>query len=499
MNQNKIKAAGTFDRKSRYGIRWKLFGYMMIFLFLLLGILWLFQVVFFGEIYKWVRISEIKNSASTLAESAELGDYRLSNIAEEISKEKQVCVLVFDEYGHILASCDSITDCIIHEMPAKTIRMLYDFAGQSGGDKITRFKLDGFRGLELVGEENPFKKLDSDSTESIIYTKIVYSEEKGHNVAVMLNATISPVISTVRALQGELMLISGAMVLIAAVLSFLLAKRISKPIVSITESAKELASGNYSANFKAGGYREIAELSDTMTYAAKELSKTDNLQKELTANISHDLRTPLTMIKGYAEMMRDIPDENSAENLQIIIDETERLSSLVNDVLDISKLQSGVEVLNISEFNLTETVNEVIERFSKLPATMVRTVHFDYNCQAMVKADRTRILQVVYNFIANALNHSGEDSEVTVCQKIIDGENGVKQVLIEVVDKGEGISPEDIDKIWDRYYKADKCRKRTQTGSGLGLSIVKGILELHRAKYGVTSEVGKGSKFWFIL
>ncbi len=473
----------------------------MIFLFLLLGLLWLFQVVFFGEIYKLVRISETKNAARLLEGSIELEDYKILDISREISSEKQVCLLIFDEYGNIIVTCDTISDCIIHSMPAGTIRMLYQFAEQSGGEKTTRFKLDAFRNLQYAGEDNPYHQnnQDDNSTESIIYTKIVPSDTRGRNVAIMLNATISPVASTVRALQSELVIISGAMVLLAVILSFLLAKRISKPIVSITESAKKLAAGNFLAEFKAGGYREISELSDTMTYAAEELAKTDKLQRELVANISHDLRTPLTMIKGYAEMMRDIPDENSIDNIQVIIGEAERLSSLVNDVLDISRLQSGVQELNITEFNLTKTIGEVIERFTKLTATSSRKIRFDFTCQAMVKADRTKILQVVYNFITNAFNHSPEDSEVAVTQKIIDSPNGVKRVLIEVADKGDGISPEDISNIWDRYYKVDKLHRRAQVGSGLGLSIVKGILELHGAEYGVKSEVGKGSIFWFML
>ena len=494
MKRNKLLEAGQL------GIKWKMFGYMMLFLFLLLGLLWFFQVVLFGEIYKMVRISEVKKETEELCRNIDLDNYRLTDMAEEISESKQVCVLIFDNLGNVLASSDKLSDCIIHTMPGRTVYMLYEFAEKAGGEKVTRFKLDGFRNLQYILDDAPYSPKDSENTgsESLIYTKIVKSEARGRNVAVMLNATISPVASTVRALQNVLIIISCGMLVLAAFLSFLLAKRVSKPIVSLNESAKELAAGNYAASFRADGYREISELARTLSLAASELSKTDKLQKELVANISHDLRTPLTMIKGYTEMMRDIPDENSAENLQIIIDEAERLSSLVNDVLDISRIQSGVQELCCSEFDLTETVSEVIDRFSKLASTRSRKIDFIYDCHAVVNADRTQILQVVYNFIINALNHSDDDSAVTVNQKITD-HGSVKTVRIEVIDRGEGIPKEDMPNIFDRYYKVDKHHRRSGAGSGLGLSIVKGILEMHGAIYGVESEEGKGSVFWFEL
>ncbi len=494
MKQNNL------PKNRRLGIKWKMFGYMMLFLVLLLGLLWFFQVVLFGEIYKMVRISEIKKEAETICENIELDNYKLTDMTDEISETRQVCTLVFDEFGNVLASSDRLTDCIIHSMPGRSVYMLYEFAEQSGGEKMTRFKLDGFRNLQYVLDDTPYPmpKGEDNSTESIIYTKIVRSEIRGRNVAVMLNATISPVASTVRALQNVLVIISGGMIILAALLSFFLAKRVSAPIVSLNRSAKELAEGNYDAAFKADGYLEISELAETLTLAASELSKTGKLQKELVANISHDLRTPLTMIKGYAEMMRDIPDENTGENLQIIIDESERLSSLVSDVLDISRIQSGVHEIRPTEFDLTETVSEVIGRFSKLAATKSRKIDFIYDCHAVVSADRTQILQVVYNFIINALNHSEEDTEVTVTQKIIRSDT-VNKVRIEVMDRGEGIPEADLKNIFDRYYKVDKHHRRSGAGSGLGLSIVKGILEMHGAGYGVESEVGKGSTFWFEL
>ncbi len=474
---------------------------MLLFLFLLLGLLWLFQVIFFGEIYKAVRTNEIKTSANQLTRYVDSPSSEVRDIAEQISAERQVCILVFEESGTVIASADTLSDCLIHDMSARNIYMLKTLAENNGGENLSRFRLDAFNiPRPTVGAQPPSIENESEdnSAESIIYTKIAYSESRGTDIVIMLNTTISPVASTVRTLQNELIIISAVMILLAVLLSLILAKRISAPIVRINSSAKELAKGNYSTDFNANGYREAAELSHTLSYAAEELSKAGALQRELISNISHDLRTPLTMITGYAEVMRDLPGENTPENVQIIIDEASRLSSLVNDVLDISKFQSGTQELEMSEFDLTETVNEVIGRFSKLTEKEGRVIEFTHDHVVMVTADRTRILQVIYNFINNALTHSDAGDPVLVAQKIVerDGRNAVR---IEVTDFGEGIAPEEIPNIWDRYYKVDKTHRRAASGSGLGLSIVKSILELHGARYGVESELGKGSTFWFEL
>ena len=485
----------------RIGIRWKFFGYLMLFLLLLLGLLWLFQVVFFGEIYKSVRITEIRGSANEICRYIDDVEV-LDEISKDISEDKEVCVLVFDEDGMILASQDSLSDCIIHGMSPRNIYMLYISAKNEGGERISRYEIDKQSDALLSPGDFSLQNPTDDSSdaviESITYTKVVYSDYYKKDIVVILNTTISPVASTVRTLQTELIIITVVMTLLAILLSFLLAKRVAKPIVRINNSAKQLAVGNYNADFRADGYREIAELSDTLTYAAAELSKTEALQRELIANISHDLRTPLTMITGYAEVMRDLPGENTPENVQIIIDEANRLTSLVNDVLDISRLQSGTQALDLTTFDLTQTVREVIGRFSKLTSQDGWKIDFNYDCEVMVEADRTRILQVIYNFINNAITHSGEDKIVLVSQRVIDGDKK-KRVRIEVTDHGEGIAPDELVNIWDRYYKVDKLHRRAQMGSGLGLSIVKGILELHGAKYGAISEPDVGSTFWFEL
>lgn len=143
---------------------------------------------------------------------------------------------------------------------------------------------------------------------------------------------------------SNFIIFAAFMILFSVMLALVIAKWIFRPIEAINNSAKMLATGDYSTQFKGTGYKEIAELSETLNYTAKELSKVELLRQELIANISHDLRTPLTLISGYAEAMRDLPDENNSENAQIIVDETKRLTTLVNDVMTFPSCKPAISV-----------------------------------------------------------------------------------------------------------------------------------------------------------
>ena len=284
------------------------------------------------------------------------------------------------------------------------------------------------------------------------------------------------------------------LLIIAAVVAFFVSRWIARPITSLTASAREFARGNYNVEFKEGGYQEISELSAALNHAESELAKTDRLRRELIANVSHDLRTPLTMIIGYGEVMKDIPGENTPENAQVIIDETKRLSSLVNDMLDISKLESGVGGNEPAPFNVTEAVEASLTRFSKLCEHDGYIIDYIRSGDAYVMADEHRITQAVYNLVSNAITHTGQDKRVIVEQTAADG-----RVRISVSDSGEGVPADKLPLIWERYYKLDRVHKRAAEGSGLGLSIVRTIMDLNGGSYGVRSVEGKGSTFWIEL
>ena len=318
--------------------------------------------------------------------------------------------------------------------------------------------------------------------------------EDGRKVFLTFFAMVTPVEATVSTLQMQLYIVTGIMVLLATLLAIIISKRISKPIEQINQSAKMLARGNYETEFKGRGFLEIKELSDTLNTAALELSKVERMRRELMANVSHDLRTPLALIYSYAEMMHDFPHEVTAEQSQIIMDEAERLTSLVNDMLDISSLETGIAKLNKVNYNLTESLRKTINRMSKLVKNEGYHLDFEHSEDVYLFADEVKITQAFYNLLLNAITYSGDDKQVIVRQSIQGN-----MVRIEVFDHGEGISQSDLPYIWERYYKIDKTHTRPKMGTGLGLSIVKKIIDMHDGKYGVESEAGKGSVFWFQL
>ncbi len=335
------------------------------------------------------------------------------------------------------------------------------------------------------------QNIGNDLAESVIYVRIVDNNDEGQ--VIMINSVLTPVDATVSTLKVQMKYISVIIIIIAFILAAAISSSISKSIIVLNDGAKKLAAGDYSVKFNSRDYTEVAELSDTLNYAATELGKADSLQKELIANVSHDLRTPLTMIKGYAEVMRDIPGENTPENVQVIIGETERLTGLVNDMLDISKLKAGTMTIQPEEYNFTASIRHVLERYNKLRENEGYTIDFIYDREVNVYADEKKMYQVLYNLVNNAINYTGEDKKVTVIQKIKD-----EDILrIEVKDTGDGVKQEDIPYVWDRYYKDKTTHKRALQGTGLGLSIVKNVLELHGAKYGVSSIQGQGATFWF--
>ena len=215
------------------------------------------------------------------------------------------------------------------------------------------------------------------------------------------------------------------------------------------------------------------------------------------ANVSHDLKTPLTIIKSYAEMIRDLSGENPKkrnEHTQVIIDETDRLTYLVGDILDLSKLESGTDSMKNEIFDLGSAALSVVDGFRIYEENEGFTFETDIDENSFVYADKRRISQVIYNLMNNAVNYTGDEKKVYVKVKKLSD-----KVRFEVKDTGEGIDESEIDKVWDRYYKSSKTHKRISKGTGIGLSIVKNILTEHGAKFGVTSEKKKGSTFWFEL
>ena len=484
--------------KRSISVRWKLFQMLAVFIIFSLVVVWLFQVKLLGLFYENVKRSDLERVADAI--ETNIDNDSLETIAYQCAVDYSICVRIMRIDGNSAyeqVSVDVVEDCVLHHITNDYLSVLYRRAMENSGEyaeKRTRAYLHeaGYYHPPFYFSPQDGKVAAADMTvANTIFIRLVRNGD-GDKVAIMLSVEMTPVNAITKMLSMQFVWIAAVLLGGALVLAFIIAKYISTPIERMNRSAKRLAAGNYDVDFSGEGFQETQELAQTLNYAASELSKNDRLSKELIANISHDLRTPLTMITGYSEVMRDIPGENTPENVQVIIDEANRLSELVNAMLDLSKLQAGAGRLDISRFDLTDTIMGAMHRYSKLTEHHGFRIEFYSDRKVIVDADRSMILQVLYNLINNAINYIGEDKLVIVEQTVKDN-----AVRISVTDHGEGIAADQLPYIWDRYYKVDKVHRQATVGTGIGLSIVKGVLESHGASYGVDSAPGVGSTFWF--
>ena len=449
-----------------------------VFILVVGALLWLFQMVLLEPFYRGVKTAEVKGAAESVVRCLEDDD--MKEEVREICLNTGINIVVTDEVGRMLAGWKaSEKESYLENLSQSPQRF---------GGPVQR--CEPARWLQAAGGQVPLcepRRLPGRGDPVCVRGAHPHRAQShgGHE------SVVTPVDSIRETLLVQVTVLTVAMVVLGVLLALVIARRISRPLTEINNSAKALAAGDYTIRFEEQGAREVRELSRTLNYAAGELSKVEGLRRDLLANVSHDLRTPLTMIKGYSEVMRDLPGENTPENVQIIIDEAQRLTDLVNDLLDLSKLEAGVLPLEKARFNLTESIRQILHRYDKLA-----DYRFPFHGEedVWVEADELKISQVVYNLVNNAITYSGEDKTITLTQQVEQG-----KVRISVTDTGEGIPQEKLKDIWERYYKVDKEHKRAQMGSGLGLSIVRNILEMHGGQYGVTSQLGKGSTFWFEL
>lgn len=291
------------------------------------------------------------------------------------------------------------------------------------------------------------------------------------------------------------MLIIGTVtvLVLAVVFSFFASRFQIKRLKDFSQKAKRVAEGDYNVRFSGGGYEEYDNLAGALNAATDNLQKSEKLQHDIIANVSHDIRTPLTMIRAYAEMLRDLPldDKKRQKTASVIIAEADRLAGLTSDVLDYSRLSSGVTEFTFAPCNLSQVASAVIEQFGIMQERNGIKFVREIERTPAVLCDKSKIEQVFYNLIGNAVNYSGDDKTVIIRVKKCDD-----AVRVEIVDHGKGIESSELDAVWDRYYRSEHAT-RTAVGSGLGLSICKSVLTAHDYRFGVQSELGKGSTFWF--
>jgi len=463
-----------------HNIRTRTWFYFITLTLGILAMLWLFEVVLLSATYQDMKVNQIRVVADKVENGILKDDFTMSIQIEAV--KKNVCGLVYNSKSVLLYQVDSLgLGCVLNEKalasPTKITEYINTLKDSLNGEMIIKLQNSVIdQNMLLYGRE-----VDSDFG----------------NYYIFLNTPLDPIDSTITILTNQFVYVTFFVFLLATVLAFYIARRLSSPIVQMKKSAMSLAKGNYDVHFESSEFEEITELANTLNHTGAELKKMDELRRDLIANVSHDIKTPLTMIKAYAEMIRDLTGDNKTkreENLDIILDEVNHLDALVKDMTQLSQLQSNVLSMNRTDFDLVALTNHILKLMDALILSNGIEVDFLTPDEVYVNGDKIKIQQVIFNYLSNAIKFVGEDKKLIV--QILLEDDGIR---FEVTDHGVGIKEEELNHIWDRYYKIDKHHARNAAGTGLGLSIASAILKGHGAEYGVTSVLKEGSTFWFKL
>lgn len=465
----------NLSKHANRGLKFKIWYYFLFLIAFVAILMWLLQIVFFNQFYLEFKEREIKKTGNILAQEYRVEDFR-GNIFRK-SNYGSIPVRIFNKNG--IANLSSTVLELSNPDPLDIILFIEPLL-ESNQSEV----------FHIV--EDP----SVEGSQYMVYgTLLRTGATENDNVYLYIISQLASMDNTASVLKEQLVIITIASLIFAIILSFFIASKLVKPITKITDTAVLLAEENYDIQFEGGVYSEIDKLAQSLNYATNELSKTDKLRRELISNVSHEIRTPLTMIKAYAEMIRDISgsnEEKRTSHINTIINESDRLSNLVNDILDISRYESGTFEVTCTEINISEITKKIVKQFSEMYKREGYVFHLDCDNNLIVFADEKKIQQVLYNLITNAINYTGDDNIVSIHLK-----HKGSFVRFQVIDTGKGIPDDKIEKIWDRYFRSGEFHPRPVVGTGLGLSIVKNILIIHNAKYGVTSVVGAGSTFWF--
>lgn len=482
----------------------KMWTYFSLFTLLILVLFWLLEIVMINMFFTSMKTAELRGIGEDIIRKYEEAGTS-SEFEEALAKDtfrNGVWLEMVDTEGNVVFGSNSYFRQSF-ENNFDTIKKMLEKS------KNYTFTYDvSFKAHEPKGERDGFIKSRSDDREpkrehrnnghpetmkAVCYAARLEGADGNTEGYIYLSTAVREVDITLTVLSWQLVIVSVISLLIASVFAYFIARRLARPIKNMASESEKLAGGDYSVSFKKGSYSEINELSDVLNKAADEMRKTDSLRRDLISNVSHDLKTPLTIIKSYAEMIHDISGENPDkrnEHTKVIIDESDRLSRLVDDMLDLSKYESDVIRLECESFDLGELSKSICLRFEYLVLNEGYKIFSDFDKDCVVFADKRKIEQVIYNLIINAVNYTGEDKTVYVSVK---RENEGCRFFVR--DTGEGIPDGEIDFIFDRYYRASSMRNRK--GSGIGLAIVKNILTLHGFEFGAKSTPGEGSVFWF--
>ncbi len=455
-------------------MRSQLVAILLLFVVAVMGLVYFVQTTFLDDFYKANKIKSLHDVGLSVSDLVGTEDF--DEEIEHLSMSNEVCVRVVsnrEDYNYTGA-------CTLRSIDPSTINAIAsEVSEEENGEKL----FDNFRYQ---------RRFDEKPEDVYIFAKLF--DLNNEKVLVMVSSGITPLTATISTIKSQYLIILAVIIVMTLILALILSRYIISPIKQINEESKNLSKGEYDPLKVKAASVEFEQLNETLENANEDILKAEKAKRELLGNVSHDLRTPLTMIVGYGEMIRDLPGEDTEENINVIIDEAKRLSTLVDDLIDISKMDAIALELDREKVSVNELLNDVYRQYEKYCLNQGIGLQLELGDDALIQIDVKRIKQVLYNFVNNALNYNDKEKQIIrISQERID--DGTCRV--SVWDNGEGIDEKDLKHVWDRYYKVDKEHKRHHIGSGIGLSLARELLEAHGLNYGAESEKGSFTKFYF--
>lgn len=470
------------------GIRFNLWFSFFFFAVLVLFLLGSFQFLLIKPHFKENKTSEVKKIFAfikhRLIKNKNIDQVVLNDIFKT-TLDNDICVLILNKKVNRVYFSDAIGEiCVLNDV------LEYD-------KQIYNFKKGDYKILELLdnNELNISYKTKNTNKEMFLYGKKI--SDNYENFYLFINSPLEPIDSYLKFIISQYLYFTLLIIVISLLFAYFLSYKFSKPLIAMKKNAEILAQGNYqNVKFNGGYYSEYQVLANSLNDTTDKLAKIDMMRKEFIANISHDIKTPLTMIEAYSEMIKDISGEITLkrnEHLDIIINEVKYLDKLVFDLLELSKLQTQNYVLKKENFELKDLILNTAKNYEEI--ILKRNLSFKYDLiPAIIFADKLKITQVINNYLSNAIIYSKDNDIIEI--KVVDLKDRYR---ISVIDQGQGIPLELQPYVWDRYYKIDKNFKRNNKQTGLGLAIVKAIIDAHKGKCGLKSTLNKGSEFYFEL
>ena len=488
-------------RAPSISIRWQLMFFIGAMTLLTVGLIWGIITYALAPKYNATIRQNLTNKASAITAIFDQTDSEISSrdfgvlqldddfwtaLGQTFSDKKinmdGYCVDFSDSTLRCLKAYESMFPCLLHESSGS-------FSGEFGYNLNTR-QLITFR-QELFEEGSLYKIVQIGSTRQMLVGQLSADGKYG----IIVSTGMAQIATAAEVLRSILWPVALILLVLDLLFAMLFSRWFTRPVQQLSSGAKEIAAGNYDIQLPVVHHDEIGQLAEDFNHMAAEVKRSAQLEKDILANVSHDLRTPLTLIKGYAETVRDLTGtdaEKRTEQCNIIVDETDRLSALVNSVMELSKVQSGAEKPNLIDFDMGELCFEVAGRYDALCDQNHWHLELQADEAAPVRADPAMMERVMHNLLGNAFHHIGTDGQVML--RVLPQPDGCR---VEIEDHGPGIPPEDLPYIFDRYYRARQDSGKV--GTGLGLSITKAILQQHGFAFGVNSAIGHGSTFWFVM